>query len=163
MTAADRAYRPQQGLEAYFSGPWSYLRLLDDRRLGAQGSLLGICRFSPQGDGLIYSERGRLSFAGVETAATRCYRYSFPADLRAQVSFIDGRAFHGLDLSTGKDSFSHHCPPDLYEGRCRLSDDNVWHLEWRVSGPRKDLRLTTCYRRFADPLRCFSPDGPKPA
>jgi len=150
-----KAYRPAQGLKTYFAGTWSYLRLLDDRRLGTQGSLLGIASFRPDGEGLTYDERGRMVFAGSETTATRRYRYGFPEDLRASVRFADGRSFHEMDLRAGADRFRHDCPPDLYEGQCRLLSDNAWQLEWRVAGPRKDLRLTTVYCRFADPSNCF--------
>lgn len=158
MTVADAGYKPPRGIEAYLTGPWSYLRQLDDRRLGTQGSLIGIGRFRPAEDGLTYDERGHMAFAGIDTIATRRYRYSFPTAHRAQVCFDDGRAFHMMDLTDGQDRFRHHCAPDLYEGHCLLLTKTDWRLEWRVTGPRKDLWLTTHYRRFDDPLGCFGLD-----
>ena len=157
MTTADIAFTPTADLKDYFIGSWSYLRILDDRRLGAPGSILGRALFEPEEDTLLYSERGHLSFAGSETTATRRYRYRFPEGQRAEVSFADGRPFHAMDLSRGNDRFTHDCPPDLYEGCCILLGENSWQLTWRVTGPRKDLRLETRYRRFSDPLGCFRP------
>ena len=155
MTTADGTYRPAQGLKAYFSGTWSFLRRLDDRRLRAQGSILGFGRFRPGDEGLTYDERGRLVFAGGATTATQRYRYRCSNDGRGQVFFGDGRPCHGWDLTGGEDRFRHRCTPDLYEGRCRLLNDNAWQLEWRVTGPRKDLHLATVYLRFADHRGCF--------
>ena len=151
MTTADSAFRPTADLKRYFAGSWAYLRLLDDRRLGQSGSILGHCVFQPDAAALIYRERGRLSFAGCESDASRSYRYAFPAAFSAAVSFADGRPFHEMALEAGESRFSHSCPPDLYEGRCRLVSPREWRLTWRVTGPRKDLCLRTAYRRFADP------------
>ena len=157
MTTLEGAFTPPESLEDFFAGSWSYLRILDDRRLGTRGSILGHAGFEAAEAALLYSERGHLSFAGSETIATRRYRYSFPEGQRAEVFFADGRPFHAMDLSRGEDYFTHDCPPDLYQGHCRLLDASSWQLSWRVTGPRKDLRLKTRYRRFADPQGCFRP------
>lgn len=66
---------------------------------------------------------------------------------RAEVLFADGRPFHELDLSTGRTTFAHHCPPDCYHGWCVLDGADSYRTGWTVIGPRKDLALATTFRR----------------
>ena len=143
------------GIRDYFAGSWAYLRLLHDRRQACSGSILGCCIFRPDGGELLYQECGALAFAGARSTARRSYRYRFPEAARAEVFFTDGRPFYGMDLAAGESRFSHACPPDLYEGSCRLVSAETWQLTWRVAGPKKDLLLETSYQRFADPHGCF--------
>ena len=143
------------GIRDYFAGSWSYLRLLHDRRRETNGSILGCCVFAAAGRDLFYHESGAMDFAGVRGTAHRSFRYSFPEASRAEVFFADGRPFHSMDLTAGESCFNHSCPPDVYEGSCRLISPETWQLRWRVTGPKKDLLLETSYQRFADPLGCF--------
>ena len=155
MTADALDSAAPSGIRDYFAGSWAYLRLLHDRRRESSGSILGCCVFAAAGRELFYHESGSLDFAGARGTAQRSYRYSFPEAYRAEVFFADGRSFHGMDLAAGEGCFNHSCPPDLYVGSGRLISAEIWQLNWRVTGPKKDLLLETHYQRFADPLGCF--------
>jgi hypothetical protein len=63
------------------------------------------------------------------------------------VAFADGRPFHALDLTDGACAVEHVCGEDRYEGEYRLSDAGTLAVRWRVTGPAKDLEITTTYRR----------------
>jgi uncharacterized protein DUF6314 len=63
------------------------------------------------------------------------------------VSFDDGRPFHALDLAGGACAVEHVCGDDRYAGEYRLIDAGTLAVRWRVTGPGKDLEITTTYRR----------------
>lgn len=66
------------------------------------------------------------------------------------VFFDDGRPFHRLDLSAGMDNPEHPCSPDVYRGSFLVSGPDAWSYEWSVTGPAKDLLLTSELRRDPD-------------
>ena len=140
-------------LRAYLSGPWAFLRRLDDRRLEQPGSIVGWAAFVPDGAGLVYREKGRLWFGGDQGTATRRYRYRFCGPDRAEVVFDDGRPFHALCLSAGRCAVEHICGDDRYRGVFKALGTNALRVRWQVEGPRKDYRLTTDYLRYAEPAQ----------
>jgi len=142
-------------LKAYLSGPWAFLRHLDDRRLMQPGSIVGWAAFDPDGAGLVYREQGRLWFGGAQGEATRCYLYRFtePEQAAAEVAFEDGRLFHRLCLSDGRCSVEHRCNDDRYRGTFEALGANTLRVCWQAEGPCKDYRLTTDYLRYAAPAQ----------
>ena len=146
MSDQDSLFRVND-LKGFLQGVWWLSRKLDDRRAGQQGQLTGSAVFSPSGDDLHYSEKGRLLIGDHDGAAHQTYRYAFPEAGRAAVHFGDGRLFHELDLSGGRWSCTHLCDPDRYEGSFTVLGPDSWRVVWRVEGPRKDLTLDSTYRR----------------
>lgn len=137
-------------LAAYLAGRWRLERRLEDRAGGRTGSLEGTAQFDPDAEGgLAYREQGRLVLGDFATLARQAYRFRFPLPARAEVSFADGRAFHDLDLSDGRWQARHRCGADLYCGRFAALGPERWTAEWRVTGPRKDQRLSAVYLRAA--------------
>ncbi|MCZ9342306.1 DUF6314 family protein, partial [Streptomyces sp. TRM76130] len=65
----------------------------------------------------------------------------------AEVRFADGRFFHDLDLTTGRHVTGHPCAADLYRGEFTVRDRDRWRTVWQVTGPAKNLLLTTEYAR----------------
>ncbi len=140
---------PVRDLRAFFQGVWRLERILVDGRLGQGGSMEGTALFAPSGpQRLLYSESGILRFGDYQGTAEHSYLYDFPAPGRAEITKHDGQRFHDLDLSRGRASVTHDCGPDLYRGLYGVADQDEWWVEWQVTGPRKDQRITTRYRRL---------------
>jgi hypothetical protein len=69
------------------------------------------------------------------------------------VAFADGRPFHTLDLTAGGCAVEHRCGGDRYDGAYRLTGPDTLEVDWRVTGPRKDLEIRTTYRRIGPAVR----------
>ena len=134
-------------LKAFLQGTWRLSRTIEDRRAGQRGRLDGQAVFAPQGEGLVYRERGLLRLGAFEDPAERVYRYGFSRPQRAEVAFEDGSPFHSLELSESGWWVEHRCRNDLYRGLFRLAAPGAWEAVWLVTGPRKDHRLVTRYNR----------------
>ncbi len=134
-------------LKAFLQGTWRLSRTMEDRRAGQRGRFDGQAVFAPQGEGLVYRERGLLRLGTFEDPAERVYRYGFSAPARAEVAFEDGSRFHSLELSEAGWRVEHRCRNDLYRGLFRLASPGAWEAVWLVTGPRKDHRLVTRYTR----------------
>lgn len=150
--AANGAGWPVADLRAYLTGSWTVERRILDRRLRRHGSFTGRSVFAEDRDedGLRYRETGRLRIGDHDAPAEQIHRYAFPTPSAAAVFFRDGRPFHRLDLATGRARADHACDPDLYRARFKVLGPDAWCVLWRVTGPRKTLRLATTYiRRFA--------------
>jgi len=144
---SSKPLRPVTDLRRYLAGAWTVSRLIDDRRQRARGSFLGWAWFTESADGLDYRERGQMLLPVYRGIATQGYRYRFAAPGRAVVRFADGRFFHDLDLSEGSWQAEHLCGQDLYEGRFAVQGEDHWSVGWRVSGPRKNLLLSSRFLR----------------
>lgn len=129
----------------HLRGTWSVERRLQDHASGLTGAFTGTATFTDDDGGLRHRERGSLSWAGAApTIATRELLWRATASAPAvEVFFDDGRFFHSLDLSDGRDTPAHPCAPDHYQGSFLLLDHDHWRYIWRVSGPAKDLTLDT--------------------
>ncbi|MFJ6726826.1 DUF6314 family protein [Streptomyces sp. NPDC091281] len=127
---------------------------------GDEGRFSGVTVFAPLdgddgeggGGGLLHREAGTFVWRGVARPAERTLRFlpaSGPGAVpgTAEVTFADGRPFHGLDLRTGRHVADHPCVADLYRGEFTVRDADRWRTVWRVGGPAKDLLLTTDYVR----------------
>lgn len=143
---------------AHLAGRWRVRRDVRDAGSGAVGEFRGGAGFSPlDGGGLLYREAGTFVWQGAGRAAERTLRFlpgAAGAPGTAQVCFADGRAFHGLDLTTGHHVAEHLCSADLYRGEFSVLDADRWRTVWRVTGPAKDLLLATEYVR-----ECPAPKG----
>ncbi|MFC2969165.1 DUF6314 family protein [Acidimangrovimonas pyrenivorans] len=131
-----------------FEGRWRIARRIDDRRAGAEGRFDGEVVIARGGDGWVYDETGSLSLgAGAPLTATRRYLWQALADGRIAVSFADGRPFHVFDPSAPVPEADHRCQPDFYRVRYDFTAWPDWAAEWEVTGPRKDYRMVSTYRR----------------
>ncbi|MDQ0579864.1 DUF6314 family protein [Streptomyces rishiriensis] len=147
-------FRPVPDALAYLLGRWRVTRSVEDRANGAEGRFDGVTVFSAldggeDGGGLLHQESGTFVWLGVPRPAERTLRFlPGPTPGTADVRFADGRAFHDLDLSTGRHVADHPCSADLYRGEFTVRDGDHWRTLWRVAGPAKDLVLTTDYARL---------------
>ena len=123
-------------MSAELTGRWSVERRLLDRLTGTTGRFEGVATFAPDGR---WSEEGTLAFGAYRGPARRELRI---AD--GMVWFSDGRAFHPFDLSA---PVEHVCGEDRYLGEYRLAAD-VLEVVWLVTGPHKDQRIESVYRRI---------------
>ncbi len=128
---------------ADFAGGWLLERQIEDRRAGESGVFEGHATLTETPDGWVWSEHGQLGMAGREpVTATRRYLWAEPKPGQIEISFEDGRPFHKLGVTA-----RHDCAPDTYDVTYDFTDWPVWQAVWRVTGPRKDYRMTTLHRR----------------
>lgn len=145
-------HKPAVDLRAYLEGSWEVVRSIEDRHNDAPGNftgqLIGRADFIAEDDALNYQEHGRLKTAGFDDDVHQQYTFKFPEQHYALVSFRDGRAFHDLDLSAGSWRTRHNCDPDVYDGAFEMESDGIWHAQWIIHGPRKDMTIRTTYTRI---------------
>ncbi|POX49064.1 hypothetical protein C3488_18495 [Streptomyces sp. Ru72] len=138
---------------AHLAGSWHVERTVRDVTSGEEGRFSGTTVFSPrEGGGLLHHESGRFLWQGASRPAERTLLF-LPGGSpgTSDVTFADGRPFHGLDLTTGRHVAEHPCAADLYRGEFTVYDEDHWRTVWRVGGPAKDLVLTTDYTRERRP------------
>ncbi|PWI19675.1 hypothetical protein DI272_40070 [Streptomyces sp. Act143] len=140
---------PVPDVLAYLAGSWRAERTVRDLASGETGAFSGATVFSPlDRHGLLHHEEGTFTWLGVPRPAERTLRFlPGPRPGTADVRFADGRAFHDLDLTTGRHLADHPCSADLYRGEFSVLDADRWRTVWRVAGPSKDLVLVTDYAR----------------
>lgn len=149
---------PVPNLKAFLLGGWELDRLVVDRAGAMTGRLQGHASFTSAPRGLLYKERGTLTFGQHRGTAEQTYLFEFAeGDARATVRFRDGRPFYALDLRDGRDRARHDCDPDLYEGLFIALGPAGWRSEWKVTGPRKDYDLVTTYSRSSSARAVRSP------
>lgn len=130
-----------------FAGLWTVERAIEDHLAGTTGSFRGTARFTPGQDGLEYEEEGALHLGGAGPfLARRAYLWREAGGL-VHVTHADGRPFHSFDPAAPE--ACHLCAPDRYEVRYVFADWPRWSAVWRVTGPRKDYRMQSSYRRPA--------------
>ncbi|MCU1495087.1 MAG: hypothetical protein JWO62_2851 [Acidimicrobiaceae bacterium] len=132
----------------YLAGTWQLERELLDERTGAHGTFEGVASFTPVAEeALDYQEKGELVWPTHRGTASRYLSYVRDTRERASVLFVDGRAFHLLELRTDGFQAVHVCGEDRYLGDFTLVSEAAWSAVWRVSGPQKALVLRSIYRR----------------
>ncbi|MDI5966041.1 DUF6314 family protein [Streptomyces sp. SL13] len=133
----------------YLAGRWRVRRTVLDLTAGETGRFEGVADFTAHGDDgtLAHAERGEFHWRGTARSATRAHAYAPGPGGTALVGFPDGRPFHDLDLRTGRWRAVHGCPPDRYEGQFTVLGPDRWQVVWRVTGPAKNLLLTTVHDR----------------
>ncbi|MCK0169707.1 DUF6314 family protein [Aliiroseovarius sp. S1123] len=130
-----------------FLGIWKITREIVEQS-GETHHLTGRAEFSQAADGVTYHEEGQLVTAtGAQFTANRVYHWRDTGNGRVQVLFDDGRDFHNFDLTSDDLTDQHWCDPDMYHVSYNLADWPVWSSVWTVTGPRKDYRMITRYRR----------------
>lgn len=135
---------------AEFAGRWRLSRRIEDSLAGQTLTAEGHVTFSPGDGGLVYDEDTRLRLPdGREMTGRR--RYLWRADERGGIAvlFEDGRPFHRIAPGEPCPQDSHDCAPDTYLGGYDFSDWPVFRVRWEVSGPRKNYRMDTLFRRDA--------------
>jgi hypothetical protein len=134
-------------LEA-FRGSWTVERAVEDLRAGRQGRFAGAACFEPAPGGLAYAEQGTLTLDGAGSfAASRRYLWLDAGASTIEVRFADGRLFHRFYADEDRPAAAHDCAADRYRVRYDFRRWPRWRAEWRVSGPAKDYRLVTDFRR----------------
>ncbi|ADB50931.1 DUF6314 family protein [Conexibacter woesei] len=162
-------------LPAFLTGRWTLERTIDDRRAGRRGRASGEARFEPLDAGAGASGVGA-SGVGASGAASGGLRWiehgtvqigDFAGEFSRElaivpdgdawlVRFDDGRPFHPLDLREGRCLVDHPCGADAYAGALRAFETPAGpagpagpelEVDWRVTGPAKDQRIVTRYRR----------------
>lgn len=126
-------------------GTWSLDRQLLDLRTGARGTVVGTLEITSDGDGARWFERGAFTWGGVTREATRSLRLA-RMDGAWWLTFADGGLFH--PWRPGSD-VEHPCRADLYRGRIDVESLRAMRMSWEVTGPDKDHRYDTQFRRLS--------------
>jgi hypothetical protein len=146
-------------LRAYLLGPttgtgqlgtWAVERQLLDRATGTRGTFSGVVHFSPTDDGgLAFREEGTVRWPTFTGPASRDYllRTSGQPDA-LDVFFADGRPFHRMSFAPAASHDAHWCDPDTYRVTYTYEGPDRFGYTWDVSGPRKDLLLTSRLHRM---------------
>jgi len=130
---------------ADLEGRWRLDRRIEDRRAGIIGRFEGEAVWHADGAGLRQEETGLLHFGTAPPMqASRVYLWR-ESETGLEVFFEDGRPFHSLSADRLQDR--HWCDPDTYDVTYQLATWPDWHQVWDVTGPRKDMRLTSRFRR----------------
>jgi Family of unknown function (DUF6314) len=135
--------------DAYLPGTWSVERQVHDAALGS-GTFDGTATFAPGDAALMWQERGRLRLGGYDGPASRTLRV-VAEDGGWVVRFEDGRLFHPLELLPGGSRVIHPCGEDAYAGEYTVLGADAFDVRWRVTGPAKDQRIESRYRRRVRP------------
>jgi Family of unknown function (DUF6314) len=157
---ADRGSRVLADLAQLFAGGWFLTRRIRDLRGRVLGRLRGTADFTPDRDGRHFAEHGILTLPQGQTEARRAYRFVIESADAFSVFFADGRFFHRAAIVSGTAPVTHDCAPDTYRGRYRFRDPDRWSLSWRITGPRKDLVISTVFSRH--PISLGEPDAEAP-
>ena len=123
------------------------MRRISDLRARELGRLHGTADFVAGHDGIRFTERGVLVLRHARAEAQQAYRFTIENDHAFSVFFADGRFFHRADIIGGVALAAHDCAPDTYCGRYRFPEPDRWSLSWRITGPRKDLVISTTFSR----------------
>jgi hypothetical protein len=138
---------PVHGTLQYFAGSWLLSRRILDRRAGLIGRMSGTVHFTPDQDGLNYTETGTMTYGAHRGPASQTYRWVMLEDGQVEIRFKDGRLFHPLDLRQGMMVVDHQCADDHYRGRFRMITANRWFSRWQIAGPRKDVTIVSLFQR----------------
>lgn len=132
---------PAERLEA-LKGLWRTQRVIRHTD-GTVARFKGTTIWRAEGSEVVSVETGFLKLGdATPVTASRLTRWHATED-GIIVAFADGRAFHTI---RGHESH-HDCPPDDYRLRYDFSGWPKWSVRWRVTGPRKNYRALTRYRR----------------
>ena len=132
-----------------FAGCWTLRREIAGADRAPMGCFEGRAQFVLEGATLIYRETGRLTLdaQSMEARQTHTWRQD---GARIFVTFADGRPFHHFDTSVSTPRARHLCAADTYVVSYDFGQWPEWEAEWAVTGPSKDYRLRSSYRRVSD-------------
>jgi hypothetical protein len=137
---------------ASLAGRWALTRTFSPDL----GRMSGTATFTPVGtDELLYREDGTLELTGgYRGSAWREYRYLRDDESTIRIVLTDtGVTMHTLRVPGGaaealvEAGDVHLCGADTYQGRYRFALPGGFEVDMTVSGPRKDYRTHTVYRR----------------
>jgi hypothetical protein len=132
---------------ADLAGRWTLAREISDGAGGLSARFDGSAILAPMDGGLSYDETGTLTLtAGGQFAATRRYLWQIDG-AGVRVLFADGKPFHSFTPGQMADPADHLCGADRYRVRYDWSGWPCWRMEVSVTGPRKDYRTDSLYRR----------------
>ncbi|WP_258804966.1 DUF6314 family protein [Pseudarthrobacter sp. NS4] len=126
-------------------GHWTLERDLLDRADGTRGTFSGVVLFTPTDDGgLALREEGTMRWPSFTGPASREYLLG-PAGRpdALDVFFPDGRPFHRMSFTPEANLDNHWCNPDTYRVAYAWEGPDAFSYSWDVTGPRKDLLLTS--------------------
>ncbi len=122
-------------------GDWQLSRVIDDRITGQQSRIdgtLSLAADSP--DRIRWEEQARWHQPHGDVDVRRGLWVTRNEDTRAWwVRFEDDREFHPW---VPGELVVHACGADTYRGLVKGTPD-LWTVEWDVTGPDKDYRMTT--------------------
>lgn len=133
---------------AFLTGTWSTRRSLIDRASGTEGTFTGTTTFTPDEGGLRWNEEGTVTWPHFQGPAFRSYAVVGDG-ASMSVHFDDGRLLCRLDLSGGRARDDHACSPDTYRVEFVITSPDSIEYSWDVTGPAKDLLLTTALTRLS--------------
>ncbi len=144
---------PEFALRPYLLGPaatagpaqWAVQRDLLDRANGTGGTFSGVVHFVPMDDGgLVFREEGTMRWPTFTGPASREYLLKGTDRPDAlDVFFPDGRPFHSMSYTADANLDQHWCDPDTYRVAYTYEGPERFSYSWDVTGPRKDLLLTS--------------------
>ena len=132
------------------AGRWRVERDLLDRSDGTRGTFTGVVLFTPtDDDGLTLHEEGTMRWPTFTGPASRDYLLKpAPRPDALDVFFPDGRPFHRMGFTPDTSRDAHWCDPDTYRVSYRWEGPDAFSYSWDVTGPRKDLLLTSHLARI---------------
>lgn len=131
----------------FFLGAWRFERVIAFLDHDRQGRVVGDARLAELGDGrLDYYEVGQFHYDGAPTVSWQRYTWRFLGDGRLDILNRDGASLCEIDLGAAAPSAVHHCGADRYALSMSVTPP-VWKQIWRVTGPRKNYRSETEFRR----------------
>ncbi|MBR2689343.1 MAG: hypothetical protein IKE42_15960 [Aquamicrobium sp.] len=144
------AVRTADDIFSALEGEWCL-----NRNIEAQATMQGRAQFTRlRQDILAYHEEGNLRLAsGTKFNAERDYIFERRSNGFA-VFFPETppRLFHSVNLKRAEVSFwgtaTHLCKADFYETRYDFYSRDLFVIEHRVSGPRKDYSIRSEYQRL---------------
>lgn len=111
---------------------------------GVRARFEGTATWRSVGEGLRCEEAGTLRAPGRRPMTAMRTTLWCEAEDGVAVLFADGRPFHRIDLRTARPRDVHACGPDIYRVAYHLLGWPRWRVVWRVDGPAKGYRSTTC-------------------
>jgi len=122
-------------------GDWQFSRVIDDRITGLQSRIDGeLSLAAVSADRIRWEEQARWHQPDGDVDVRRGLWVTHEEDTRAWwVRFEDDREFHPWMPG---ERVVHACGADTYRGLVQGTPDR-WTVEWDVTGPAKDYRMTT--------------------
>ena len=147
-----RAMFPVKQLRDYLGYTWRLQRRITHHQTYQVVTIEGIVTWEVVGGAAephtdLYHENCVMHLEQYTAKASQTYRYQFPSDSIAEVSFSDGRLFYVLDLTTSHCDIHHLCGEDTYTGVIDVMAEREYRQIWQVRGPRKDYTSHTVFSR----------------
>ncbi len=130
-----------------FEGLWRIARRIEDEWMGTTGLFEGVARFTPDGQGLAYTEVGELRLPQEPPMPARRHLLWRETAEGICVLYDDGRPFHRIPARAHVAQDWHDCGFDSYDVTYNFTRWPQWRMIWKVCGPRKDYVSISDFRR----------------